>query len=116
VSALVREVESLTGYLIEFLDFGGGFPSISHLKGVYQPPEVSVANVREYAQALGRELQWLTSRNPIPKLILELGRHLVDEAGYLITSVVADKLLPDGRRSYVLDAGVNLLYTSSWYK
>jgi diaminopimelate decarboxylase len=29
---------------------------------------------------------------------------------------VCDKLLPDGRRSYVLDAGVNLLYTSTWYK
>jgi len=52
----------------------------------------------------------------MPKLIMELGRHLVDEAGFLITSVVADKLLPDGRRSYVLDAGVNLLYTSTWYK
>jgi diaminopimelate decarboxylase len=40
----------------------------------------------------------------------------VDEAGYLITQVVSDKLMSDGRRSYVLDAGVNLLYTSTWYK
>jgi diaminopimelate decarboxylase len=24
--------------------------------------------------------------------------------------------MPDGRRSYVIDAGVNLLYTSTWYR
>ena len=51
-----------------------------------------------------------------PKLILESGRALVDEAGHLVTSVVAAKRLADGTRAYVLDAGVNLLYTSTWYK
>ena len=65
---------------------------------------------------IGSELKWLAVRKSPPRLILELGRHLVDEAGFLITRVVADKLLSDGRRSYVLDAGVNLLYTSTWYK
>jgi diaminopimelate decarboxylase len=89
---------------------------MSHLKGVYQSPEVSVPSVRAYAQAIGTELKWLASRDPAPKLYVETGRHLVDEAGFLITSVVADKQMPDGRRSYVLDAGVNLLYTSTWYK
>jgi diaminopimelate decarboxylase len=30
--------------------------------------------------------------------------------------VFAAKRMPDGRRSYVIDAGVNLLYTSTWYR
>lgn len=116
ISEFIKNIESLSGVPIRFLDLGGGFASLSHLKGVYQPPEVAVPNVEDYAQAIGKELGWLAARKPVPTLFMELGRHLVDEAGYLITQVVADKLLPDGRRSYVLDAGVNLLYTSTWYK
>lgn len=116
LSVLVKDLESLVGYNIEFLDIGGGFASLSHLKGIYQPPEVAVPAVETYAEAIGNELKWMAVRNPPPRLLLELGRHLVDEAGFLITKVVANKLLSDGRRSYVLDAGVNLLYTSSWYK
>lgn len=116
LSKLIREAESLAGYNIEFLDLGGGFASLSHLKGIYQPPEVVVPSVETYAEMIGKELSWLAVREPTPKLYLELGRHLVDEAGFLITQVVADKSLPDGRRSYVLDAGINLLYTSTWYK
>jgi diaminopimelate decarboxylase len=116
LSDFIRNAESLAGYNIEYLDIGGGFPSKSHLKGVYQPPEIAVPSIEVYAQAIGSELKWLSSRKDMPTLYIETGRHLVDEAGFLITSVVAEKLLPDGRRSYVLDAGVNLLYTSTWYK
>lgn len=116
ISGFMREVEDLTKYELEFLDIGGGFASKSYLKTVYQVPEISVPSVEEYAKIIGESLKWLHGREKMPKLILELGRHLVDEAGFLITSVVADKLLADGRRSYVLDAGVNLLYTASWYK
>lgn len=41
---------------------------------------------------------------------------MVDEAGTLITSVCGTKRLPDGMPAYVLDAGVNLLFTSFWYR
>ena len=41
---------------------------------------------------------------------------MVDEAGFLVSTVEATKRLPDGRQSLVLDAGVNLLFTSFWYK
>jgi diaminopimelate decarboxylase len=34
----------------------------------------------------------------------------------LISTVEATKRLPDGRQSLILDAGVNLLFTSFWYK
>jgi diaminopimelate decarboxylase len=46
---------------------------------------------------------------------LETGRAIVDEAGWLISTVDAIKRLPDGTKSYIIDAGVNLLYTSAWY-
>ncbi|OGR90752.1 MAG: diaminopimelate decarboxylase [Elusimicrobia bacterium RBG_16_66_12] len=116
LSEFVRAAESMTGKPIEYLDLGGGIPSRSHLKGVYQPPEIAVPGVETYAAVLGANLKWLLSRKSPPRLLLENGRHLVDEAGYLITTVSAEKLLPDGRRAYVLDAGINILYTSTWYK
>jgi diaminopimelate decarboxylase len=47
---------------------------------------------------------------------LETGRALVDEAGTLIATVLANKRLPDGRRAVVLDAGLSILFTSFWYQ
>ncbi|MBU6339703.1 MAG: alanine racemase [Rickettsiales bacterium] len=114
--SFMHEVEKLSGYDLEFIDIGGGFASKNHLKTSYQAPEINVPTINDYAKAIAKPLQSLLKRRNPPKLILELGRHLVDEAGFLITSIVADKFLADSRRSYVLDAGVNLLYTSSWYK
>jgi len=58
----MRETESLIGYNLEFLDLGGGFPSRSHLKGVYQPPEVAVPPPQVYAEAMANGLKWLTTR------------------------------------------------------
>ena len=51
----------------------------------------------------------------MPLLILESGRVMVDDAGYLLSTVVANKRLSDGRRATILDAGVNVLFTSFWY-
>lgn len=51
----------------------------------------------------------------MPVLILETGRALVDDAGFLLGSVLANKRLADGRRSTILDIGVNILFTSFWY-
>ncbi|MFN5665353.1 MAG: diaminopimelate decarboxylase, partial [Bacteroidota bacterium] len=48
-------------------------------------------------------------------LILETGRALIDEAGYLLGSVIANKRLADGRRATILDFGVNIMFTSFWY-
>jgi diaminopimelate decarboxylase len=116
VVALLHVIEGLTHKPIQYLDLGGGFASLSHLRGIYQSPEIVVPTVEKYAECLTGPLQELKGRVNPPTLYMELGRHLIDEAGYLISSVVGDKILPDGRRSYILDGGVNLLYTSSWYK
>jgi diaminopimelate decarboxylase len=49
-------------------------------------------------------------------LLLETGRALVDEAGFLITSVLSVQTSADGGRALIVDAGVNLLYTANWYR
>ncbi len=110
------KIEDKFSYKIEYLDIGGGFPSKNRLKGVYLPPEVVVPAIDEFAEAVCDTLLESLKPNDFPKLILETGRAIVDTTGYLITTVHAIKRLPDGTRAYVIDAGVNSLFTSFWYK
>lgn len=113
---LAAELTEKYGIQIQYVDIGGGFASLNHLKGLYQPPEIAVPKIEEYAEKITTALKKSWTHGDLPELVIESGRHLVDEAGYLITSVVSSKLLPDSRRAFVLDGGVNLLYTSTWYK
>ena len=108
-------IEDEFGFKIEYLDIGGGFPSKNRLKGIYLPPDVAVPSIDEYAERVCNALLSNLRPGDYPKLILESGRAVVDEAGYLITTVHASKRMPDGRRAYVLDAGVNILFTAFWY-
>ena len=111
---LRREAKQKFGFNVEYIDMGGGFASKNRLKGVYQSPDVVVPSADEYAQAITEAIYENADGN-LPKLYLETGRALIDEAGYLLTSVVASKRMADGKKSYILDAGVNILYTSTWY-
>ena len=110
------EVEDKFGFKIEYLDIGGGFPSKSKLKGTYLPPDVLVPSVDEFAEKITEALYSNLRPGDFPTLILESGRAIIDEAEYLITTVFASKRLPDGRKAYIADAGVNLLFTAFWYK
>jgi diaminopimelate decarboxylase len=110
------QIEDRFGERMQFLDIGGGFPSRSKLRGTYLAPDVALPAIDEYAEAICGALHAGLRPGHFPKLILESGRALIDEAGALITSVVAAKRLADGTRAYVLDAGINLLYTAFWYK
>jgi len=111
---LKNKAEEEFGFNIEYIDIGGGFASKNRLKGVYQPPEVIVPSADEYAEAITNAI-YENNKGNLPKLYLETGRALIDEAGFLLTSVFAAKRLPDGKKSYIVDAGVNLLYTAFWY-
>jgi diaminopimelate decarboxylase len=110
------EVEDNFGFKIEYIDIGGGFPSKNKLKGTYLPPDVLVPSVDEFAEKITEALYSNLRPGDFPKLILETGRAIVDEAEYLITTIFASKRLPDGRRAYIADAGVNILFTAFWYK
>ena len=112
---LKAKVEKDFNYKIEYIDLGGGFASKNHLKGIYQSPEVIVPTADDYAEAITSAIYENNTSEELPLLYLETGRHLIDEAGYLLTTVWGYKRFPDGKKGYILDAGVNLLYTSTWY-
>jgi diaminopimelate decarboxylase len=118
VEKMVRfayEVEEAFGFKIEYLDIGGGFPSQSRLKGSYHAPDLTVPGLDEYAEAVTSALYRELRPGHFPKLLLETGRAMIDDSGFLVSTIIAGKRLPDGRKAYIADAGINLLYTSFWY-
>ena len=131
-------IEEDTGVLVPCLNLGGGFPSYSLLHGMPGPAESTIPPIEQYADAIASELNRLPAAKR-PELRLESGRHLVDEAGYLIGSVVSVKqgefsgrprgsdedafrmkegtlLGHHSKATYVLDVGINLLYTAAWFE
>ncbi len=115
IMQLKSQVEQQFNCDIEYIDLGGGFASKSNLKGIYQSAEVVVPTADDYAQAITDTIYELNKSERLPTLYLETGRHLIDEAGFLLTSIWGYKRFPDGKKGYILDAGVNVLYTSTWY-
>lgn len=100
---------------IEYIDMGGGFASANALKG--STPGISASpSFDQYAEAIANAiLNAGFSEDQLPTLILETGRALIDEAGYLLGTVISNKRLADGRKATILDFGVNVLFTSFWY-
>ena len=101
---------------IKYLDMGGGFPSTNTLKGSFLPGADTVPSVDEFAEAITTTILSSGLKNDeLPLLILESGRVLIDDAGYLLGSVLANKRLSDGRKATIMDFGVNIMFTSFWY-
>jgi len=101
---------------IQYIDLGGGFPSQNNLKGAYLPGADMVPPLEDYAEAITSALiNSPLSVNELPLLILETGRALIDQAGFLLGTVIANKRLTSGKRATILDFGVNILFTSFWY-
>jgi len=101
---------------MKYIDLGGGFASKNTLKGAYMPGAETCPSFDDYAEAITNAL--ISSEIPhenLPALFLETGRAMIDDAGYLLTTVLANKRSSTGRRNMVIDAGVNLLFTSFWY-
>lgn len=135
--ALREQIRVEHDHLVPCLNLGGGFPSLSLLHGMVGNPEQFVPPIEHYADEITSVLNDLPVRQR-PQLRLETGRFLVDEAGYLLTSVIAIKgirhptvsgaewtardykeqmvLGEEAKASYLIDAGVNLLYTGAWYQ
>jgi len=136
---LALEAEALGAGPIRYLNLGGGFPSHARLHLQYLPSEQSTPSLDRYAEAICDTITqlWPAGRD-LPKLYLETGRALVDDAGYLISTVVAVKKRQNeslqtslaaygkggaavtvpttSQNALVIDAGVNLLYTATWYQ
>lgn len=117
LASLANSVKREFDIKLDYIDMGGGFASHNTLIGQYLPAEQVIPSIEQYADAISSGLFEMSAPgNDLPTLILETGRALVDNAGYLITSVLANKRLSNGRRAVIIDAGVNLLFTSFWYK
>lgn len=102
---------------IQYIDLGGGFPSTNTLRGAYLPGADTIPSVDDFAEAITSALLNLGFKTEeLPLLILESGRVLIDDAGYLLGTVLANKRLSDGRRATIMDFGVNILFTSFWYE
>jgi diaminopimelate decarboxylase len=139
INRLALEAEALGAGPIRYLNLGGGFPSHARLHLQYLPSEQSTPSLDRYAEAICDTITqlWPAGRD-LPKLYLETGRALVDDAGYLISTVVAVKKRQNeslqtslaaygkggaavtvpttSQNALVIDAGVNLLYTATWYQ
>jgi diaminopimelate decarboxylase len=117
MAVLANELRRDDGVKLDFIDLGGGIASRNTLHAQYLPGDQATPAMSRYAEAIADGLSHLDCpAAELPTLVLETGRALVDEAGSLITTVLANKRLPDKRRGVILDAGVNLLFTAFWYK
>ncbi|NOX84993.1 MAG: diaminopimelate decarboxylase [Chlorobi bacterium] len=104
------------GHEIQYIDMGGGFASQNNLKGAYLPGTDINPTIDDFAEAITSALINSNFKpEKLPLLILETGRALIDDAAYLLGTVISNKRLSDGRRSTILDIGVNVLFTSFWY-
>jgi diaminopimelate decarboxylase len=116
LSDLSNKIQQKYKYNIKYIDMGGGFCSKNTLKGFFLPGKDINPTFDNFAEAITTSL---ISNNPdpekLPTLILETGRALIDDAGYLLSTVLANKRLASGKRATVIDAGVNFLFTSFWY-
>ena len=113
---LALGVKKKYNHNIKYIDLGGGFASKNTLKGSYLPGSDINPNFDDFAEAITSAI--INSNfepDNLPLLILETGRALVDEAGYLLGTVISNKRSSIGKRTTIIDIGVNILFTSFWY-
>ena len=109
-------IKNQLGVTLKYWDIGGGYASHNTLNWAWQSSEYTCPTFDQYAEAICPILMnGPFQGNEAPQLFLEPGRALVDEPFTLITTVVAQKRLPGGKRGIVVDAGMNVLSSVQWY-
>ncbi len=117
LASLAVDFKKTYGKNVSYIDMGGGFASHNTLKGAYLTGKDTAPSFDEYAEAITNALtNSKLDPDNMPLLILETGRALIDEAGYLLGTVIANKKLSDGRHSTIVNFGVNILFTAFWYE
>jgi diaminopimelate decarboxylase len=117
LAQLAVNLERKYGHVVQYIDLGGGFASKNTLRGAYYPGTDTTPSFDDYAEAITSAFMSSEIKPAnLPLLILETGRALIDDAGFLAGTVLANKRLSDGRRATIIDAGVNLMFTSFWYE
>ena len=101
----------------EYLELVGLHSHIGTFMLSTAPCSDVIPSIDEFAEAITTTiLNYGFPKEDLPLLILESGRALIDDAGYLLGSVIANKRLSDGRRATIMDFGVNILFTAFWYE
>jgi diaminopimelate decarboxylase len=117
LAALAVRIEQKYKHYIKYIDIGGGFASKNTLKGAYLPGSDTCPTFDDYAESITSALNNSDIQyEHMPTLFLETGRALIDDAGFILGTVLANKRLADGRRSLIIDIGINNLFTSFWYE
>ncbi|MGE5318412.1 MAG: alanine racemase [Chloroflexota bacterium] len=114
---LMLGLQQKYNHTIRYIDMGGGFASRNTLKGSYLPGSDTNPSFDDYAEAISSALlNSAIKQEAMPLLILETGRALIDDTTFLVSSVIGNKRLSNGRRATIVDAGVNIMFTSFWYQ
>lgn len=116
MAALFLQIRQKFDKTLYYIDMGGGLPSPNNLKGTILSGSDLIPPIDDFSEAMATAL--LGGGIPfdeLPILVLENGRILIDEAGYLLGSVLANKRLANGKRATIMDFGLNILFTSLWY-
>jgi diaminopimelate decarboxylase len=92
---LCRRAADVLGIVPEIIDLGGGF-------GIPYGPEDRALDLA----LIGDELESLAERAAPGRLVLELGRYLVAESGWYLTTVLA-RQTHAGRKAVVVDGGIH---------
>ncbi|MBI4879439.1 MAG: diaminopimelate decarboxylase [Planctomycetes bacterium] len=110
-------LERELGVEIRHIDLGGGYASRNTLRHTLLPGEAIAASAEEYARAITVPLKRAAAqfRRP-PRLFIEPGRILVDEAAAMIATVRAVKRVSGQQKAALVDCGVHLLPTAFWYE
>jgi diaminopimelate decarboxylase len=116
LGGLARSLDRDLGVRVDTIDLGGGFASHNTLHAQYLPGEEAAPSLGQYVERIAAGFEEVYTGAEVPRLVLETGRALVDDAAVLVATVVGNKRLTDGRRAVILDAGVNLLPTAWWYR
>lgn len=116
LAQMARTLLTDYGIKIDTIDMGGGFASRNTLQAQYLPGDQASPSFAKYVERIAAGLTEVYGASEWPRIVMENGRSLVDDSGILVSTVVGNKRLTDGRRAVILDAGVNLLPTAWWYK
>jgi diaminopimelate decarboxylase len=113
---LALRLERELGIAIRYLDLGGGYATRNTLQQTLLPGEAVAATPEEYAEAITAPLRRAAHqfRSP-PRLFVEPGRLLVDEAVSMVTTVRAVKRVSGEKKAALVDCGVHILPTAFWY-
>jgi len=113
---LATRLERELDVTILHLDVGGGYATRNTLRDTMLPGEAVSATPEEYAAAITGPLRRAENQfRKKPRLFIEPGRILIDEAVSMITTVRAVKRISGQTKGALVDCGVHILPTAWWY-